>query len=300
MDVRVLRYFLAVAREQSFSSAAERLYLSQPTLSRQLSALEEELGKTLLVRGSKGVTLTEDGMLLRKRAEEIVELMDKTEREVRQSDKLIGGTVYIGAGETPALRLIASTARRLREEYPDIRYSIFSGNGTDVMERLERGLIDFGLVFQNVDTSRYESLELPLYDSFGVLMRKDSPLAERESITVEDLRELPLIIPRQPNHNALILDILGESAERLNVVAEYNLVYNSSVLVREGLGYSVTFDNLINVSGSSDLCFKPLEPPVRVSCSFIWKRYPIFTKAAGKFLERFLEDMDSYRNGGDQ
>ena len=291
MDIRVLRYFLAVAREQSFSTAAERLFLSQPTLSRQLKELEDELGKNLLVRSNKGVTLTEEGMILRKRAEEIVELMEKTEQEVRQSNDGVSGTVYIGAGETYAIKLIADTAHHLKADYPDIHYSFFSGNGTDVMEKLERGLMDFGLIFGNIDRTKYEAIEIPLHDTWGILMRRDEPLAQKESITFADTVGLDLIIPRQPNHSTMLSEMIAEQAPDANIVAEYNLIYNASVMVNEGIGSAITLDRIINVSGDSKLCFRPFEPPMEAICYFIWKRYPVFTKAASTFLEQFKRDI---------
>ena len=291
MDIRVLRYFLAVAREQSFSTAAERLFLSQPTLSRQLKELEDELGKTLLVRSNKGVTLTEEGMLLRKRAEEIVDLMDKTKQEVRQNNDSVSGTVYIGAGETYAIKLIADTAHHLKTDYPDIHYSFFSGNGTDVMEKLERGLMDFGLIFGNIDRTKYEAIEIPLHDTWGILMRRDEPLAQKSSVTIADVSGLDLIIPRQPNHSTMLSEMIAEQAPDANIVAEYNLIYNASVMVNEGIGSAITLDRLINVSGDSRLCFRPFEPPMEAICYFIWKRYPVFTKAASTFLEQFKRDI---------
>lgn len=291
MDIRVLRYFLAVAREQSFSTAAERLYLSQPTLSRQLKELEDELGKTLLIRSNKGVTLTEEGMILRKRAEEIVELMDKTEQEVRQSNENVSGTVYIGAGETYAIKLIADTAHHLKADYPDIHYSFFSGNGTDVMEKLERGLLDFGLIFGNVDRTKYEAIEIPLHDTWGVLMRRDEPLAEKETVTIADISGLNLIIPRQLNHLTMISELIAEQAPDAKIIAEYNLIYNASVMVNEGIGCAIALDKLINVSGDSRLCFRPFAPRMEAVCYFIWKRYPVFTKAASTFVEQFQSDL---------
>ncbi len=291
MDVRVLRYFLAVAREQSFSTAAERLFLSQPTLSRQLKELEDELGKTLLIRSNKGVTLTEEGMILRKRAEEIVELIEKTEQEVRQSSDIVSGTVYIGAGETYAIKLIADTAHRLKSDYPDIHYSFFSGNGTDVMEKLERGLMDFGLIFGNVDRNKYEAIEIPLHDTWGVLMRRDEPLSKKTAVSIADVSGLDLIIPRQPNHNTMLSEMIAEQAPDANIVAEYNLIYNASVMVNEGIGSAITLDKLINVSGDSKLCFRPFEPRIEAICYFIWKRYSVFTKAASIFMEHFRKDL---------
>ena len=295
MDIRVLRYFLAVAREQSFSTAAERLFLSQPTLSRQLKELEDELGKTLLVRSNKGVTLTEEGMILRKRAEEIVELMDKTEQEVRQSNDSVSGTVYIGAGETYTIKLIADTAHHLKADYPDIHYSFFSGNGTDVLEKLERGLIDFGLVFGNIDRTKYEAIEIPLHDTWGVLMRRDEPLAEKKAVTIADLSKLNLIIPRQFDHLTMISELIAEQAPDAHIVAEYNLIYNASVMVSEGIGSAIALDKLINVSGDSKLCFRPFEPPMEAICYFIWKRYPVFTKAASVFLEQLKKDISNIK-----
>ncbi|WP_044975165.1 LysR family transcriptional regulator [Ruminococcus sp. HUN007] len=295
MDIRVLKYFLAVAREQSFSTAAERLFLSQPTLSRQLKELEDELGKTLLVRSNKGVTLTEEGIILRKRAEEIIDLMDKTEQEVRQSNDSVSGTVYIGAGETYAIKLIADTAHHLKADYPGIHYSFFSGNGTDVMEKLDRGLMDFGLIFGNIDRTRYEAIEIPLHDTWGVLMRQDEPLAKKSTLTISDVSGLDLIIPRQPNHSTMLSEMIAEQAPDANIVAEYNLIYNASVMVGEGIGCAIALDRLINVSGDSKLCFRPFEPPMEAVCSFIWKRYSVFTKAAGIFLEQFKKDISNIK-----
>jgi DNA-binding transcriptional LysR family regulator len=295
MDIRVLKYFLAVAREQSFSTAAERLFLSQPTLSRQLKELEDELGKTLLVRSNKGVTLTEEGIILRKRAEEIVDLMDKTEQEVKQSNDSVSGTVYIGAGETYAIKLIADTAHHLKADYPGIHYSFFSGNGTDVMEKLDRGLMDFGLIFGNIDRTRYEAIEIPLHDTWGVLMRQDEPLAKKSTLTISDVSGLDLIIPRQPNHSTMLSEMIAEQAPDANIVAEYNLIYNASVMVGEGIGCAIALDRLINVSGDSKLCFRPFEPPMEAVCSFIWKRYSVFTKAAGIFLEQFKKDISNIK-----
>ena len=294
MDIRGLKYFLAVAREKSFSVAAQRLFLSQPTLSRQLKELEDELGKPLFIRSSKGLTLTEEGVILRARAEEIVALMDKTEQEVRQSSEQVAGMVHIGAGETYAIKLVADTAQRLSVDYPDLQYSIYSADSSDVLERLDRGLLDFGIVFQNVDLSKYSAVELPLKDTFGVLMRRDFPLADREFITLADLRGKPLIIPRQPNHNSMFLDMLGIDEENIRVAAQYNLVYNGSVMASEGMGYCICIDRLINVTGDSNMCFKPFMPPIEASCLFIWKRDSVFSKAAEKFLEQFVSDIKKY------
>ena len=194
MELRVLRYFLAVAREESISGAAQFLHLTQPTLSRQLMELEEELGKQLFVRGNRRVTLTEDGVLFRKRADEILALVDKATMEMTADEENIAGDIYIGAGETDAMRLIAREAKKLRARYPQIRYHLHSGNAEDVSERLDKGLLDFGLLIEPVDLKKYDYLRLPAADTWGVLMRRDHPLAAKELVSPGDLVKLPLLV----------------------------------------------------------------------------------------------------------
>lgn len=284
MEVRVLRYFLAVAREESISGAAEYLHLTQPTLSRQLMDLEAELGKKLFVRGSRKISLTEDGLLLRKRAGEIIELVEKTESEFRQPAEEIAGDICIGSGETDAVRLIAQTAKELQALYPQIRYHLHSGNADDVTERLDKGLLDFGILIEPFDMKKYDCIKLPATDTWGVLMRRDSPLAARESVRPEDLWEVPLLISRQSMVKNDLASWLRRDPESLDIVATYNLVYNASRMVAEGVGYALTLDRLINTSGSS-LCFRPLEPRLEVGLDVVWKKYQVFSKATEKFLE---------------
>ena len=295
MELRVLQYFLAVAREQNISSAAESLHLSQPTLSTQLKALEEELGKQLLIRGTKGsrkVLLTEEGMLLRKRAEEILELVRMTEREISLSDEVIAGDVYIGTGESDMIRIFARAAKRIQEKYPDIHFHILSGNSAFVKEHLDRGLIDFGVVYSPVDTTVYSSIKVPIRDTWGVLMRKDSPLAQKDVIQPQDLWDKPLILSAQKTDAWPMSSWFGQDITRLNIVATYNLVFNASLLVEEGLGYAVCFDKLINVSGDSKLCFRPLSPKMEAEASIIWKRYQLLSKAAEKFMDCLKESCE--------
>ncbi|MCI8863196.1 MAG: LysR family transcriptional regulator [Lachnospiraceae bacterium] len=292
MELRVLQYFLAIAREQSIVRAAESLHLSQPTLSIQIKAMEEELGKQLLIRGTKGsrkVTLTEEGMILRKRAEEILNLVHKTEREISLSDEVVMGDVYIGAGETDAVRLIARTARKLYRTYPGIHYHIASGNAAFVMEQLEKGLIDFGLVFGDVDQAKYNSMKLPLTEVWGVLMRKDSPLAGKAAISPEDLWDKPLILSRQENSSDGLASWIGRETSELEIVATYNLLFNASLMVEEGLGYAIGFDKIIHTSGSSKLSFRPLSPRREAGMSIIWKKYQVFSKASDKFMKQLKE-----------
>lgn len=292
MELRVLRYFLAVAREQSIVRAAESLHLSQPTLSTQIRALEEELGRQLLIRGTKGtrkVTLTEEGMILRKRAEEILNLVQKTEREISLSDETIVGDVYIGTGETDAVRFLARAARELYQTYPGIRYHISSGNAAFVSEQLDKGLIDFGVVFGNVDHTKYHSIELPFKDVWGVLMKRDSPLAARETIHPEDLWDKPLIISGQEDSKATLAAWIGKELSELEITATYNLLFNASLMVEEGLGYAIGLDKIINTSGDSKLCFRPLAPKREAGMHIVWKKYQVFSKASGKFIEKLKE-----------
>ncbi|UWP59572.1 LysR family transcriptional regulator [Ruminococcus gauvreauii] len=296
MELRVLQYFLAIAREQSIVRAAQSLHLSQPTLSTQIKNMEEELGKQLLIRGTKGsrkVTLTEEGMILRKRAEEILDLVKKTEKEITVADDITVGDIYIGAGETDAIRLIAKTAKKLQQSHPGIHYHISSGNSEFVTERLEKGLIDFGLVFTNIDLTRFDALKMPARDVWGVLMRKDSALAQKESITPKDLWDKPLIFSQQEDKGGSVTQWIKRKASDLNIAATYNLIFNASLMVDEGLGYAITFDRIINTTGDSNLCFRPLNPPLESEMSIIWKKYQVLSKPAEKFIGALQEQLYS-------
>lgn len=287
MELRVLQYFLAVAREQSISGAAHSLHLSQPTLSTQLKALEDELGKQLLIRGTPGsrkITLTEEGMILRKRAEEILSLVSRTASEIALSDQAIAGDVYIGAGETDGIRLLTRVAKKVQADYPNIHFHISSGDGMDVLENLDKGLTDFGLLLQIVDNTKYEMLKIPVREHWGVLMCKDSPLAAREQIVPDDLLDKPLIISRQTSSSSLLSAWLKRDITELNVVATYSLLYNGSLMVEEGMGYALCLDHIINTTGDSRLCFRPLSPPLEMGVYLVWKKYQVFSKAAEKFL----------------
>lgn len=292
MELRVLNYFLAIAREQSIVHAAESLHLSQPTLSIQIKGLEEELGKQLLIRGTKGsrkVTLTEEGMILRKRAEEILDLVRRTELEITASDDIIMGDVYIGTGETDGVRVIARAAQALQSQHPGIHYHISSGNAAYVSEYLDSGLIDFGIVFGNVDLTKYNALETAHSEIWGVLMRKDSVLADKETISPDDLKDVPLILSQQESQGGSLTQWIGQEISDLNIIAAYNLLYNASLLVDEGLGYAIGYDKIINTSGNSRLCFRPLEPKLENKMSIIWKKHQHFSKPAEKFLEVLRE-----------
>lgn len=284
MELRVLRYFLAVAREETISGAAEAVHITQPTLSRQMMDLEEELGKTLFLRGKRRILLTEEGVFLRKRAQEILDLVEKTESAFNAADKNIVGEVWIGGGETDAMRLIARAARELQAKHPHISYHLFSGNAEDVAERLDRGLVDFGIVVEPADLSKYDFIKLPVTDIWGVLMRKDSPLAEKQAIRPEDLLELPLLCSRQPMVRNEISGWMGTNYEKLHIVTTYNLLYNASLMVEEGMGYALCLDKIIRTSEEGPLCFRPLEPRLEVGLDIVWKKHQVFSKAAAEFL----------------
>ena len=287
MELRVLEYFLTVAREQSITAAAEALHISQPALSTQLKAMETELGKQLLIRGVKGsrkIVLTEEGMILRKRAEEILSLVRRTENEITQSDQTIAGDVFIGTGETEIVRLFAMVAKKLQKKYPDIQYHISSGNAEHVLEYLDKGLIDFGLLFTEIDSQKYETIPVPGKDTWGVLMRRDSSLAQKETISPEDLWDKPLIISQQKGDHRYLERWLHREESELHIVATYNLLFNASLLVDEGLGYALCYDKLINTQGSN-LCFRPFSPRLEAPGFIVWKKYQMFSKAANAFLQ---------------
>lgn len=292
MDIRVLRYFLAIAQEESISGAAVVLHMTQPPLSRAISDLEEEIGKQLFIRGNRKVTLTEDGLLLRKRATEIIELVEKTENELSSTgQEHISGDIYIGGGETDAMRMIARVATNLQRNYPDIRYHLYSGNADDVAERLDKGLLDFGIMIEPADIKKYDYIPLPATDTWGVLMRKDSPLASLDVIFPENLWGIPLLISRQSSVSNALSGWMKRDLEQLHVVATYNLIYNASLMVEEGLGYALCLDKLINTAGNSNLLFKPLFPALNVGLNIVWKKYHFFTKTSEKFLHCLQESL---------
>lgn len=286
MDIRILKFFLAVAQEGSITRAAEVLHTTQPNLSRQLTDLETEVGKKLFERGSRKITLTEEGLFLCKRAREIIELLERTEADLSLFGEITSGDVYIGAAETDAMRLIAHAIQSLRAIHPQILYHFFSGSTVEVIEQLDKGLLDFGILVDPVDPQKYEQIRLPVNDTWGVLMRRDSPLAALKSIRPEDIKDKPLLCAQQMLDADEISGWLGEDFKNLNVVITFNLITTPAMMVEEGLGYTFTFDKLVNTSGDSHLCFRPLEPRFETGLYFVWKRHQVFTKAAQAFLEQ--------------
>lgn len=293
MEIRVLKYFLAVAREGSITGAANSLHLTQPTLTRQLQDLEKELKQQLFIRGKHKITLTSEGMILRKRAQEIVDMVEKTEAEFQAISDIVSGDIYIGCGETDSMKYIAEVIKEIQTDYPDIKFHIQSGNAEDVTEKLDKGLLDFGILIQPVDLSKYDYLTLPEKDVWGVIMRKDSPLAGKKWIELEDLKNLPLLNSRQAmrktsSKNEFIEWFQGEYGN-MNTVATFNLVYNAAVMVKKGVGYAITLDKLVDTSDESELCFRPLSPRLESGLDFVWKKYQVFSPAAKLFLEKMQE-----------
>lgn len=294
MELRELKYFIAVAEKGSISKAAESLFLTQPNLSRQMQGLESKLGQKLFVRGNRKITLTEAGKLLKKRAEEIIALSDKTESELSVKYGEIAGRIAIGGGESYAVELIAETASRLQKEYPKIKFDFFSGDTVEVVEKLDKGLIDFGILIEPADLSKYSYLKLPLADTWGVLMKKTSPLAAKPFVTKEDIFDKDLILSKHSLNEYIIADWFAPYGDGLNVVATYNLIYNASLLVKQGLGYALALDKLVDVSEDSELCFRPLKPSLVSPVSIVWKPDTIFSAPSKQFISCLSSYIASY------
>lgn len=294
MEIRVLKYFLTVAREESITKAAEVLHITQPTLSRQLMDLENELGARLFTRGKSKITLTEYGILLRRRAEEIVDLADKTEKEFSERDKLIGGEIFIGCGEINAMHVMADLIKKFSKAYPQVKYNLCSGNADDIKERIDKGLIDIGLLLEPVNIEKYDFIRLPQKEKWGVLMRKDCALAEKEHIKPEDLIGMPIINTKRAIVQNEIQNWFGVNYEKLDIISTYNLIYNATIMVEVGLGYAISLEKLVNIYDETKICFKPFYPKLETGAIIVWKKHQAFSEATTKFIENlkmFLKHM---------
>ncbi len=290
MEIRNLWYFLAVAREENMTRAAETLHVTQPTLSKTMKALEDELGKKLFVRHSFSISLTEEGELLRNRAEDLVTMADKIEKEFLSLDELTGGELYFGLAESYQIRHLAKEIRLLKERYPGLRYHITSGDTEQVTEKLDKGLLDFAVICDVPDGRKYEYIAFPEGDIWGLILPADAVLAKKESIRIEDLLGLPLFASEQ-GWEGDIRGWAGEHFAQLRLEGSFRLAYNASMFVREGLGYQLTFRNLVDVSEVSGLVFRPLEPKLEVKLYLIWNRYQAFTPIAERFLAQIRESF---------
>lgn len=291
MELRHLQYFLTVANEGSFSQAAKSLYITQPTLSRQIKEMEDEIGKPLFIRGNRHVTLTEEGVFLKVRAEEILSLYNKTTNELTINDFEISGEIYIGAGETSGFSLIAKAIKQVQLKYPNIKFNIYSGDYDDIIERIEKGLIDFGLLISNSQLEKYQQLELPYKDVAGLLIRKDDSMSQKACITRNEIKKLPIFISRQPSSIYMLRDWAKLDINDFNVLGTYNLIYNASILVKEGVGYAFALEHLVDISESSELCFKPFEPQLSAKLVLIWKNISPISKVAQVFLNILKEEL---------
>ena len=285
MDIRSMQYYLAVVREGTISGAAEVLHVAQPSLSRQMKDLEEELGISLFERGNRKITLTEEGMVLRRRAEEMVRLMQMTKKRSPRS-KTISPVPCVSVPENLVpFNYLSRTASLITQEHPDTRFQVTSGNTQDLMDELNNGLIDFAVIYTDVDHALYQAIELPAEDQFGLLMHKNAKLSAKDAIEWSDLKGLPLMISRSSEPYLSSSGMLSS----MHIIATYNLIYNASLMVEDGVGYALCFDKLINTAGDSPLVFRPLTPPLSAKGTLIWKKYQIFSPAVQLFIDQMQE-----------
>jgi DNA-binding transcriptional LysR family regulator len=291
IETRLLYYFLAIAREQSITKAAETLHITQPTLSKQMMELEAQLGRQLIIRGKKKVTLTEDGAYLRGQAQEMMNLMEKTESAFHGEEELVTGDIYMGCGETPAMEFITQIFRKIQTDYPHIHFHIHSGDADAVMERLDKGLLDIGLLLGPMQHEKYDYMSLGKRDIFGLLIPRDCPLAEKPAVSLDDLQDIPLIFPEQTYSGHQRLEWFGADYDSLNIAATYNLIYNATFMVEQGIGYAFCLGNLVNTEGNRNLTFRPFSPPLTVDLFIVTKKYQTFSPAAKVFLNRLREEL---------
>lgn len=285
MDLRVLRYFLTVAKEQSFTKAAEQLHITQPTLSRQLAALEEELGTPLLNRGGHSITLTEKGLLLRRRALEIIDLEDKIVDEFKGSDEVIEGTITIGCGEFAAVEILAKICRNFREKYPMVQIALHTGTADIIYDRMNRGLIDIGLFLEPVSTENFEYIRIAGTDHWGVGMKPDDPLAQKEYITKEDLVDLPLIVPERSGIQSELANWFGKDFDKMKIAFTSNLGTNAGVMAMYGLGYPVSIEGAAKYWREDLIVQRKLYPEISTSTVIAWRRNIPYSPAVNKFIE---------------
>ena len=290
MEIRTLRYFLAVAREENMTRAAELLHVTQPTLSKALKALEEELGKKLFTRRSFSIRLTDEGALLRSRAEDLISMADRITQEFVSLDDITGGDIYFGLAESHLIQYLAREIREFRRQYPDLRYHITSGDTEQVTEKLDKGLLDFAVLAEPPDTGKYEALVFPEADVWGLVFPADDPLSQKETITVDDLIGLPLFCSEQSWENDLPAWCGSRMAE-LRLEGSFRLSYNGSMFAKEGLGYLLTFRHLIDTSAGSGLVFRPLSPTLETKLYLIWKKYQVFSPIAERFLQKLRSSL---------
>ncbi len=285
MEIRVLRYFLTVVREQSITKAADVLHITQPTLSRQLAQMEDEIGVRLFERGSRRITLTNEGLLLRRRAEEILQLVDKTEKELVEQDEQIEGKITVGCGEIASVQILPDLFENFHKKYPLVTFDIYTATADHVKDQMDRGLVDVGLLLEPIDIEKYDFIRLDMKERWVVVMRPDCPLAEKEHVTAHELSELPLIMPRRLKVRSELASWFGGYYESLNVLFTSNLSTNSSVMVNRGLAYSIVIEGMLPMWDQSKITYRPLYPPLTATSVLAWKRGQPFSAASTKFIE---------------
>lgn len=276
----MLKYFLAVAQEQSITAATEVLHVTQPTLSRQLMNLEDELGKPLFVRGGRRLVLTDEGRILRRRAEEILGLAARAKAEINAEDSGICGDVYVGAGEMESVRFVMQAMKNVQEKHPGIVFNVQSGDSLDLLDKLDSGILDFAVVPEPFDGTKYGYIPLPERESWGVLMRRDSELAKKDAVRPEDLWDKPLILSRVAREGSDVQMWMHRTAAQLNIVGSYNLIYNGMQMVRQGIGCALCLDRLVNVTGESELTFRPFDPPLELTFYIVRRKNRGFSRQA--------------------
>lgn len=285
MELRTLRYFLTTVGEGNITRAADMLHVTQPTLSRQLMELERELGTTLVLRGKKGLQLTDDGMFFRQRAEEIVELADRLERRFAQKSDIVNGVINVGASEAIGSRMMAKLICAFAQRYPLVQFNLYNEVADDIRDRLDRGLVDVGLMLEPVDVQRYEYLRLSQKETWGVLLRADHPLADRDVIAPQDVSGYPLMLPMREKVRQDILNWMGKAEKDLCIRLNYTLLSNTVLLVEEGLGCAFCLDGALAVRGSPQLKFIPIYPEKTTRSVLVWKKNQLFTPATSLFIQ---------------
>ena len=291
MEIRVLRYFLAIVREESITKAAELLHITQPTLSRQIAQMEEDMGVKLFDRGTRKIVLTNEGLLLRRRAEEILELVDKTERELAEQDEKVEGTVSIGCGDLAAVQMLPELIKKFRERYPAVNFDLYTATADHIKDRMDRGLTDIGLLLEPINMEKYDYIRLNREEQWVAVIPPDSPLAKLEYITPEDLRGMPLILPRRLNVQSELARWFGDEFEKLNVVFTSNLPSNSSIMVHHGLACSLIIQGSISFWDKEKIVYRPLSPRLTATSVLAWKRKQPFGLAAEKFIKYMKENL---------
>lgn len=285
MDIRVLKYFLAVAREGNITRATEVLHVTQPTLSRQLIDLEKEIGVQLLIRGKRQITLTDAGVLFQQRAKEMILLFEKTERDLAKLEDLVGGVVAIGCVETIAAQMLSDALLQFSGEHPMVQYELYNADGDDVREKLDRGDIDIGILLEPVEAAKYDYIRLPCTERWGVLMRRDDPRAQAGSVRMSDILPLPLILPRRRIVQEEIASWLGVESENLKIIASHNLLTNVISLVEQGFGYVICVEGAHSIRPEGMLVFVPFTPERITGHVLAWKKNRVFPSATSCFIQ---------------